>query len=194
MVSPTVNAAPVEDAVGLKIREDAQVRTRRLSRSPELRSAGARLAEEYIRLPDAWQWLGHVPDELPPVLAAAVSDYPSPAVPPDGDVLLITTADELLGQGLLVRHEAESARLEHIYVRAPFRQRGIATSLVEELISLARQLGYDRVLLDVMVTRTEAVRLYERLGFRSVEPYATYDVPMHFMGLDLCDLRTSGQE
>ncbi|MDP9019351.1 MAG: GNAT family N-acetyltransferase [Actinomycetota bacterium] len=93
-----------------------------------------------------------------------------------------------------MRHDAESARLDRIYVRAPFRRRGIATSLVGELISLARQLGYHRVLLEVMVARTEAVRLYERLGFRSAEPYATHDVPMQFMGLDLCDLRTSGQE
>lgn len=36
-----------------------------------------------------------------------------------------------------------------------------------------------------MATRKEAIRLYDRLGFRPLEPYATSHVPMRFMGLDL---------
>lgn len=165
------------------------MRTYRLSHSPELCAAGARLLEEYIRLPDAWEWLGHPPEELPPVLAAAVSDYPAAAVPPDGDALLVATTGQVVAQSLLVRHDTDSARLVRMYVRPPFRHRGIATSLVEELVRLARELRYERVVLDVMATRTEAVRLYERLGFGQVEPYATHHVPMRFMGLDL--LRSS---
>ena len=161
------------------------MRIRRLSQFPEFLPAGARLVEEYIRLPDAWEWLGHVPDELPPVLAAVVSDYPAAAVPPDGDVLLVTKADELVAQGVLVRHDAESGRLERMYVRPPFRRRGIATSLVGQLMGVARELGYRRVVLDVMATRNEAIRLYDRLGFRAIEPYATPHLPMRFIGLDL---------
>ncbi len=161
------------------------MRIRRLSQSPEFLPAGARMVEEYIRLPDAWDWLGYVPDELPPVLAAVVSDYPAAAVPPDGDVLLVTKADELIAQAVLVRHDAESGRLERMYVRPPFRRRGVATSLVGQLIGLARELRYRRVVVDVMATRNEAIRLYERLGLRAMEPYATPHLPMRFMGLDL---------
>ena len=97
---------------------------------------------------------------------------------------MVTKADELVAQGLLVRHDPESVRLERMYVRPPFRRRGIATSLVGQLMGLASELRYKGVVLDVMATRNEAIRLYERLGFRAVEPYATSHVPMRFMGLD----------
>ena len=53
------------------------------------------------------------------------------------------------------------------------------------MIERARDLGYRRVLLDVMAERTAAVALWAGLGFRACPPYRTYPFAMVFMEMHL---------
>ena len=69
----------------------------------------------------------------------------------------------------------EFQRLLHLFafdVAESFRNRGIGTQLVAAIESAARDLGLAGVYLEVKVDNHDAVRLYERLGYRSEgEPF-----------------------
>lgn len=58
-----------------------------------------------------------------------------------------------------------------IYVARPWRGKGIGTRLLETLLPLARQLEYHKVVLSAFPFNTVALRLYRRLGFRTVGVY-----------------------
>ena len=58
------------------------------------------------------------------------------------------------------------AWLDHISVRRPWRQRGLAASLIGSTLRLLRERGLDEATLGVDAENpTGAVRLYERMGF-----------------------------
>ena len=74
------------------------------------------------------------------------------------------------GGGL--RHLDEGlAEVKRMFVRPQARSRGIAGQLLAALEDSARSLGYRRARLDTGPKQMHAVRLYERSGYRPIEPY-----------------------
>ena len=74
-----------------------------------------------------------------------------------------------------------------MYVDPRFRGRGVGCGLVEHLTDHARTLGVSRLLLETGWRLEQAVRLYERCGFREIERYGEYvDSPQSLcMGKDM---------
>lgn len=64
-----------------------------------------------------------------------------------------------------------AAEMKRLYVRKAFRGVGLGRQLVEAMLDTARQAGYDHVLLDTLDDMEAARKLYEELGFESIEPY-----------------------
>jgi RimJ/RimL family protein N-acetyltransferase len=50
-------------------------------------------------------------------------------------------------------------------VRADFRRLGIGTRLLEQTIGEAREMGLERIELEVFASNTPAIKLYEKAGF-----------------------------
>jgi L-amino acid N-acyltransferase YncA len=57
---------------------------------------------------------------------------------------------------------------DSVYVRADFRNRGIAAALLERLIEAARQGGFHSIMALIDGDNEVSVRLHERFGFRHV--------------------------
>jgi ribosomal protein S18 acetylase RimI-like enzyme len=142
------------------------------SRRPNRLSAVRELVEEYIRLPDAWAQSGGAPRQLPAPFAEELARLPEPAVPPYGDIAIaVDKSGTAFAVGLLVPYDDGQAEIKRVYVRPPHRRAGVGTALTGALVAVARERGYQSVVLDVMASRRSAARLYERLGFVPIIPY-----------------------
>lgn len=143
-----------------------------ISRQPTHLPAARRLVEEYLRLPDAWAHRGGPPRQLPSPFVEELTRLPEPAVPPHGEIsVAVDEGGAAFAVGLLVPYDGAQAEIKRLYVRTPHRGQGAGTALTEVLVSVARDLGYRGVVLDVMASRRQAARLYERAGFVPIAPY-----------------------
>lgn len=86
-------------------------------------------------------------------------------------------------------YDGDDAELMTIGVDAAWQGRGIATQLLDALLERARHQGARRMLLEVRVDNTPALRLYERHGFHRMGVRKRYYQPegidAYTMALDL---------
>lgn len=64
-----------------------------------------------------------------------------------------------------------------MFVRPSVRGRGIGKLLLERLVEVAREAGYDQVLLDSTRFMHAAHALYRSVGFGEIEPYPESEIP-----------------
>ena len=120
----------------------------------------------------------HFSDEL--------AALPGAYAPPRGRLLLARSDDVAVGCIALREQSATICEMKRMYIRPAWRRRGIARELAQELIRIAREIGYERMRLDTLASMTPARQLYESIGFRQVEPYYHNPIPgAVFYELDL---------
>ena len=64
--------------------------------------------------------------------------------------------------------------LKRMYVRPPFRGLGFGKRLLNHLADYARGQGVGLLRLETGIHQAEAIRLYERMGFRRIAPFGAY--------------------
>ncbi len=117
-----------------------------------------------------------------------LAGLPGKYAPPKGSLLIASAEDQIAGCVAirpLVEGECEMKRL---FVRPSARNGGVGRKLACKIISVARELGYIAMRLDTLDRLTEAMRLYEDLGFRRTGPY--YENPLP--GVVYWELRLNG--
>ncbi|MHB8216168.1 MAG: GNAT family N-acetyltransferase [Candidatus Sulfotelmatobacter sp.] len=101
-------------------------------------------------------------------LARLPGDY----APPEGRLLLADYDGQLAGCIALHKLEPGVCEMKRLYLRPPFRGKGLGRILAERIIAEARQIGYQRMRLDtVEPIMKDAVAMYRKLGFKEVAPY-----------------------
>jgi [ribosomal protein S18]-alanine N-acetyltransferase len=73
--------------------------------------------------------------------------------------------DELLGY-LIISRYVDAWHVMNVAVEPAYRRRGIATALLDRLFELTADDGRRGYTLEVRVSNTHAIQLYERLGFQ----------------------------
>lgn len=71
----------------------------------------------------------------------------------------------------------EVAEFKRIWTSSRHRRKGLARKIMIALEAAARDLGYARVVLFTGPSQPEAVALYERIGYRWVDPAEFDDLP-----------------
>jgi putative acetyltransferase len=118
--------------------------------------------------------------------ASELESLPGAYAPPRGRLLLARDGGRIAGCVALRPVTDDTCEMKRLYVRAESRASGVGRLLVERAISEARAIGYSRMVLDTLPTMAGAQRLYERLGFRDVQPYRHNPIEgTRFLGLDL---------
>ena len=82
--------------------------------------------------------------------------------------------DVLAGCGGIQMFGTEYGELKRMYVRPQFRGLGFGTLLLDHLAEYARAQGVCLLRLETGIHQAEAIRLYERAGFRRIPPFGTY--------------------
>lgn len=96
----------------------------------------------------------------------------------EGGALLLAASDgQAAGTIALRRLNEASAEVKRLYLRPPFRGHGLGRLLVEAVIERARSLGYERIYADTLPVMTDALSLYQRMGFERVAPYSPHPTP-----------------
>lgn len=115
-----------------------------------------------------------------------VAELPGSYAPPGGALLVARTGAGTVACVALRALSAEICELKRLYVRPAARGGGLGRLLAEAALAEARRLGYQRVRLDTVPGMETAQALYERLGFREIEPYTRNPIAgARFLELDL---------
>jgi len=119
-----------------------------------------------IDLPDEFQGFGEELKGLPGVYGE------------DGGALLITFIDDVAAGTIALRRlNHHAGEVKRLYLRPAFRGRGLGRRLLEEVVERARAIGYETLYADTLPIMTEALSLYERMGFENVDAYANNPTP-----------------
>lgn len=105
---------------------------------------------------------------------------------PEVVFLVARLGSEAVGCGALV-DQSEYGEVKRMYVRPASRAMGIGEALLAALAAQARLRGLRLLRLETGVSQPEALRLYERCGFRRRAPFGAYreDPLSLFMELEL---------
>jgi GNAT superfamily N-acetyltransferase len=97
-------------------------------------------------------------------------------------VLLAIYRSAVVGLGEVVPVDGATCEFKRVHVVAEHQGFGIGKLLARTLLDEAHDLGYVRVVLDVLPSRRRALALWRSVGFAEVDPYRSYPIPMVFMG------------
>jgi len=62
----------------------------------------------------------------------------------------------------------------HVYLDKEFRRRGVGTAMLNAEIDIARMMGLQQIIAEVVVTQPQVIRAFEELGFKFEFRYRDY--------------------
>lgn len=100
-----------------------------------------------------------------------MEDLPSLHAPPGGALRLVVEGGTPIGCGMIHTLEPGIAEIKRVYLRQAARGAGLGRRLMEDLIGICRDRGFEKILMDTGNKLTAANALYRDLGFTERGPY-----------------------
>ena len=107
---------------------------------------------------------------------AELAGLPGKYAGPTGVLLIAKDGDVPCGCVAVRQTEGTICEMKRMFVRPDWRGRGLGRRLAEAILVAAQSLGYTVMRLDTLERLTEAMCLYEYMGFRRIPAY--YDNPL----------------
>jgi putative acetyltransferase len=107
------------------------------------------------------------------------ADYDQHNIIEDIDTVIIAYCDKApAGCSCFKQFDDNTVEIKRMYVDKPYRQKGIAFKVLNELEQWARELGYTYALLETGTRHHEALALYHKMGYIIIPNYQPYvDMP-----------------
>ena len=124
--------------------------------------------------------MAHVPEMLEryyakDAYADLLADLPRLHARPMGEILIAEDQQRPIGCAMYLPAGPETCEIKRIFVAPEGRGYGAASALISEAMVRAKTDGYKRMVLDTVHTLTEAIGLYEKIGFQPGAPFYTPD-------------------
>ena len=111
-------------------------------------------------------------------LRYGTDDHEPGAAPTAGDVdvflVAVDPGGRPIGCGALRRLDRASAEVKRMYVTPESRGSGVATAILHGLEERARSRGWTTLRLETGTAQPDAIRFYEREGYRQIPLYGAY--------------------
>jgi putative acetyltransferase len=98
-----------------------------------------------------------------------------------GVFLVMLDVNELFGSGALRQLEDDTCELKRLWLLSKFHGKGLGYRMLQELLSFAREKGYQRIRLETdPESQSRALDFYRRIGFYEIPRYTerTDDIAM----------------
>lgn len=102
--------------------------------------------------------------------AASIHDLLSQSI---NGIIFLKCDNEIVAY-CLYQHIFEAAEILRIATTAKFQRQGLATQLLDTWLALMQQQGAQHCLLEVRADNTQAIALYQRLGFKQIDTRKNY--------------------
>ena len=89
-------------------------------------------------------------------------------------VVLAYDNGEAIGCGAIKDFDEETAEIKRMFVLPSGRGKKVATTILSELESWARELGYKKCILETGITFKDAIGLYYKAGYEVIPNYGQY--------------------
>ncbi len=140
-----------------------------------VRAATVRLEEVDPTDPDARAAVQHYFDELDRRFETGfdpgAGDDPALYRPPHGTFVVARSDGDPVACGAVQPIADSTAEIKRMWVHDDWRGAGLGARMLRRLEDDARTAGYDVVRLDTNSVLTEAIAMYERAGYHSIERY-----------------------
>lgn len=100
-----------------------------------------------------------------------LAELPGKYSNPTGAILLAEHQEKFIGCVAVRPIEGDVCEMKRLYVKTGSQGLSAGRKLAEAIIAKAEQLGYRKMQLDTLERLEPALRLYEKLGFKRIEPY-----------------------
>lgn len=89
-------------------------------------------------------------------------------------VVVVYEHDKPVGCGAIKEYDARTMEIKRMYVAPESRKNGIATTILSELEMWTREFSSTKCILETGKRQPEAIRLYEKNGYRLIPNYGQY--------------------
>ncbi len=84
----------------------------------------------------------------------------------EGEFLVAVCNEKIIGMGGLRKVDKNTAEIKRLRVTRTYQGKGIGKTILDELIRRAKELGYQKLIIDTTTKQIPAQRLFEKVGFR----------------------------
>jgi GNAT superfamily N-acetyltransferase len=130
---------------------------------------GKRLFKQYIQSLDFALTFQDVDREL----AEIAIEYNAPT----GILLLAYNDDKAIACAGVRKIDSSIAELKRMFVDPGYRGLQLGQQLLQMALDATKQLGYTSIRLDTVPSMRSAIKLYESVGFREIDPYRFNPMP-----------------
>ena len=79
-----------------------------------------------------------------------------------------------VGCGAMKEYDKSTMEIKRMFVPTKMRGKGVAVAVLNELESWARELGYEKCVLETGDKMLEAIGLYKKCGYKMISNYGQY--------------------
>ena len=91
------------------------------------------------------------------------------------NVVVALNDDLPVGCGAMKEFDKSTMEIKRMYVSIEMRGKGVAVAVLNDLESWARELGYEKCVLETGDKMFEAIGLYKKSGYKIIKNYGQYE-------------------